>query len=75
VRAEMKKILSEVQSGEFARQWIDENKTGRHKFLAMREAARNQPVEKVGRELREMMTFLKKKRESGVPEEQLAAQK
>ena len=61
VRAEMKKILSEVQSGEFARQWIDENKTGRHKFLAMREAARNQPIEKVGRELREMMTFLKKK--------------
>src|SRR5450631_253842 len=74
-RAEMKKILSEVQSGEFARQWIDENKTGRHKFLAMREAARNQPIEKVGRELREMMTFLKKKKESGVPEEQLAAPK
>ena len=38
-RAEMKKILSEIQSGEFARQWIAENKTGRHKFLAMREAA------------------------------------
>jgi ketol-acid reductoisomerase len=67
VRAEMKKILSEVQSGEFARQWIDENKTGRHKFLAMREAARDQPIEKVGRELREMMTFLKKKKEAGVP--------
>jgi ketol-acid reductoisomerase len=67
VRAEMKKILSEVQSGEFARQWIDENKAGRHKFLAMREAARNQPVETVGRELREMMTFLKKKKEAGVP--------
>ena len=47
-RAEMKKILSEIQSGEFARQWIDENKTGRKKFLAMREAARNQPIEKVG---------------------------
>jgi ketol-acid reductoisomerase len=41
----------------------------------MREAARNQPIEKVGRELREMMTFLKKKKESGVPEEQLAAPK
>ena len=35
-RAEMKKILSEVQSGEFARQWIGENQSGRHKFLAMR---------------------------------------
>src|SRR5690348_11931005 len=76
-RAEMRKILSEVQSGEFARQWIEENKTGRKKFLAMREAARNQKIETVGRELREMMTFLKKKKEVGVPEEQpaLAARK
>ena len=43
----------------------------------MREEARNQKVEQVGRELREMMTFLKKKKEAGVPEEQpaLAAQK
>jgi ketol-acid reductoisomerase len=73
VRAEMKKILSEVQSGEFARQWIQENKTGRKNFLAMREAARDQPVERVGRELREMMTFLKKKKEAGVPEEQRSA--
>ncbi|HET9320365.1 MAG TPA: ketol-acid reductoisomerase, partial [Bryobacteraceae bacterium] len=76
-RAEMRKILSEVQSGEFARQWIEENKTGRKKFLAMREAARNQKVEQVGRELREMMTFLKKRKEVGVPEDQpaLAARK
>jgi|SRR5687767_574039 len=66
-RAEMKKILAEVQSGEFARQWIDENKAGRKKFLAMREAQTNQPIEKVGRELREMMTFLKKRKEAGVP--------
>src|SRR5450432_2139010 len=68
-RAEMRKILAEIQSGEFARQWIEENKTGRKKFLAMREEARNQPVEQVGRELREMMTFLKKKKEAGVPQE------
>jgi ketol-acid reductoisomerase len=66
-RAEMRKILSEIQSGEFARQWIDENKTGRKKFLAMREEAANQPIEKVGKELREMMTFLKKRKEAGVP--------
>ena len=72
VRAEMKKILGEVQSGEFARQWIQENKTGRKNFLAMREAARSQPVEQVGQELRAMMTFLKKKKEAGVPEEQKA---
>jgi ketol-acid reductoisomerase len=66
-RAEMKKILAEIQSGEFARQWIEENKTGRHKFLAMREAARHQPIETVGAGLREMMPFLKKKKEIGVP--------
>jgi ketol-acid reductoisomerase len=68
-RAEMRKILSEIQSGEFARQWIEENRTGRKNFLAMREAARNQPIETVGRELREMMPFLKKKKEAGVPTE------
>ncbi|MGD0499232.1 MAG: ketol-acid reductoisomerase [Bryobacteraceae bacterium] len=68
-RAEMRKILSEIQSGQFAKEWIDENKTGRKKFLAMREAARHQPVEEVGRELREMMPFLKKKKEVGVPQE------
>ncbi len=72
-RAEMKKILAEIQSGEFARQWITENKTGRKNFLAMREAARHQPVEQVGRELREMMTFLKKKKEAGVPQDSEAA--
>ncbi len=76
-RAEMKKILSEIQSGQFARDWINENKTGRKKFLAMREAARTQPIETVGRELREMMTFLKKKKEAGVPQDSpaLAASK
>ncbi|HML15606.1 MAG TPA: ketol-acid reductoisomerase [Bryobacteraceae bacterium] len=66
-RAEMRKILGEIQSGEFARQWIAENKAGRKKFLAMREEAQNQPIEKVGAELRQMMTFLKKKKEVGVP--------
>jgi len=66
-RAEMKKILAEIQSGEFARQWIAENKSGRHKFLAMREAAQNDQIETVGKGLREMMPFLKKKKEVGVP--------
>jgi ketol-acid reductoisomerase len=71
-RAEMRKILAGVQSGAFAREWIEENKTGRKNFLAMREAARNQPIEQVGRQLREMMTFLKKRKEAGVPEDQPA---
>ncbi|HXE62766.1 MAG TPA: ketol-acid reductoisomerase [Bryobacteraceae bacterium] len=67
--AEMKKILSEIQSGEFAKQWIAENKEGgRKKFLAMREAQTNQQIETVGAELRKMMTFLRRNKESGVPE-------
>jgi ketol-acid reductoisomerase len=72
-RKEMKKLLDDIQSGLFAREWITENKTGRKNFLAMREAARNQPVEVVGRGLREMMTFLKRKKEAGVPEDQPSA--
>src|SRR5436190_15670209 len=54
-RAEMRKILAEIQSGEFARQWIEENRSGRKNFLAMRAAAQNQPIEQVGRERREML--------------------
>jgi ketol-acid reductoisomerase len=66
-RAEMKKILAEIQSGEFARNWIAENKSGRKNFLHMREMAQNQKVEQVGAELRKMMPFLKKKKEVGIP--------
>jgi ketol-acid reductoisomerase len=66
-RAEMKKILSEIQTGQFAREWMAENKEGgRKKFLAMRAAQENQQIETVGAELRKMMTFLKKKKEAGV---------
>lgn len=67
-KAEMKKILSEIQSGQFAREWMEENKTGRHKFLSMREQGANLLVEKTGAPLREMMTFLKRKKEVGVPQ-------
>jgi len=66
-RAEMKRILSEIQSGEFARQWIAENKSGRKGFLAMRDAQQGQLIESVGSELRSMMTFLKRNKEAGVP--------
>ena len=61
-RAEMKKILAEIQSGEFARAWMEENRSGRKNFLAMRAAQQKQPIETVGEELRSMMTFLKKKK-------------
>jgi ketol-acid reductoisomerase len=67
-RKEMKKILSEIQTGEFARQWMAENKEGgRKKFLAMRAEQADQKVENVGAELRKMMTFLKRNKEIGIP--------
>jgi len=66
-RAEMKKILSEIQSGQFAKDWINENKTGRKNFLKMREESGKSELETVGAELRSMMTFLKKRKEAGVP--------
>jgi ketol-acid reductoisomerase len=72
-REDMKKILAEIQSGQFAQEWMNENRTGRRKFLAMREAGRDQKLETVGAELREMMTFLKRRKEAGVPQEQPAA--
>jgi ketol-acid reductoisomerase len=65
-RKEMKKILAEIQSGQFAREWMAENKAGRGKFLAMRQAQTDQKVEQVGAELRKMMPFLKKAKEAGV---------
>ena len=68
-RREMKKILHEIQTGEFARDWLNENRTGRKQFLAMREAAKDQPFEHIGAYLRSMMTFLKKRKEAGIPEE------
>jgi ketol-acid reductoisomerase len=66
-RKEMKKILSEIQAGEFAKQWIGENKAGRQNFLDMRAKQADQPIENVGRELRKMMTFLKRNKEVGIP--------
>ena len=57
-RAEMKKILAEVQSGEFARQWIAEHKSGGKQFQAFREKDREHGVEKVGRRLRELMSWI-----------------
>ena len=66
-RAEMKKILTEIQTGQFAREWMAETREGgRKKFLAMRASQENQQIETVGAELRKMMTFLKKKKEAGV---------
>jgi ketol-acid reductoisomerase len=59
VKAEMRKILGEIQSGAFAREWILENQAGRPSFLATREHEADHPIEKVGKELRSMMTWIK----------------
>ncbi|MCX7748415.1 MAG: ketol-acid reductoisomerase [Clostridia bacterium] len=60
-RKEMKKILDEIQDGTFASKWIAENKAGgRAAFLAMRRKESEHQLEKVGTELRKMMSWLKK---------------
>lgn len=58
-RKEMKKILSEIQSGEFAREWILENHAGRPVFNALARQQKNHLIEKVGAKLRSMMSWLK----------------
>ncbi len=63
VRDNMKKVLDEIQSGEFAREWMAENKAGRQKFLATRKEQTDQQIEEVGAKLRSMMPFLKRKKE------------
>jgi ketol-acid reductoisomerase len=57
-KAEMKKILSEITSGQFAKEWIDESDSGRARFNALRKAGRDHPIEKVGAELRAMMPWI-----------------
>ena len=59
VRATMKQILTEIQDGTFAKEWIAENHEGQPRFQAMREAEANHEIEEVGERLREMMSFLK----------------
>jgi ketol-acid reductoisomerase len=60
-RAEMKKILGEIQSGQFAKVWLLENMAGRPSFLAMRRRDAEHPIEEVGGEMRAMMSWLQKK--------------
>lgn len=59
-RETMREILDQVQSGEFAREWILENKAGRPVFNAQRRMEREHPIEEVGAKLRAMMPWLKK---------------
>ena len=60
-RREMKKILKEIQNGEFAREWLLENQANRPVYNALKRKDANHPVEVVGKKLREMMCWLEKK--------------
>jgi ketol-acid reductoisomerase len=57
-RAAMKKILADIQSGEFAKEWIAENRAGGENFQRMRDEAADAQVEEVGGELRKMMPWI-----------------
>ena len=57
-KAEMKRILTEIQDGTFAKEWIDENRNGRPNYTALKEAGAEHQVEQVGGELRAMMPFV-----------------
>jgi ketol-acid reductoisomerase len=59
-RAEMKKILKEIQTGQFAREFVLENQSGNAGFTAMRRREAEHPIEEVGKDLRAMFSWLKK---------------
>jgi ketol-acid reductoisomerase len=74
VRETMKKVLAEVQDGQFANQWMDENAKGGKEFRAMRAKASEHLIEKVGSELRKMMPWISTSKEE-VTAAQAAARK
>ena len=59
-RAEMKRVLADIQSGRFAREWVLENKAGQTSFKAMRGQSVAHPIEEVGAKLRAMMPWIAK---------------
>ena len=60
VEKQMKKILKEIQSGKFAKEWIRENQQGRKKFNKYRKLGQNHKIESVGKKLRKMMPWIAK---------------
>ncbi len=57
----MKELLTDIQSGKFAKEWVEENETGRKKIDAFRTAEQAHPIEEVGKKLRGMMPFINAK--------------
>jgi ketol-acid reductoisomerase len=66
VKETMRGLLTRIQDGSFAEEWIAENEAGREKFLGMRERAQGSKVEQIGAELRKMMPWLRKGRPTAV---------
>ncbi|NTU60340.1 MAG: ketol-acid reductoisomerase, partial [Deltaproteobacteria bacterium] len=62
VKAEMKKILEEIQTGQFAKEWMLENKANKPVFTSLRRLGAEHPIEAVGEKLRSMMPWLKEGR-------------
>ena len=58
VRENMRKVLTQIQDGTFAKEWISENDEGRKRFLQMRKEENIHPIEEVGKKLRQMMPWL-----------------
>jgi len=56
----MKEVLKDIQSGKFAKQWMNENKNGQKNFLKMRKELADHPIEKVGKKLRDLMPWIGK---------------
>ena len=61
-KAEMKKILNEIQSGQFAREWLLENEVGRPMFNSMRARHKAHRIEQVGEQVRSMMSWIRRRR-------------
>ena len=58
IKKEMKRILEDIQSGKFTRDWMLENKVNQTSFKATRKKASEHPIEAVGKELRAMMPWI-----------------
>ena len=65
VKKEMCKVLKEIQNGKFAKNWINEYKTGRKNYSALLKAGTEHPIEKVGARLRGLMRWVGKKNLKG----------
>lgn len=60
-KAAMKDVLTDIQNGTFAREWIQENETNRPQYTAKKQAVKDHQIEQVGAKLREMMPFVGQK--------------